>query len=202
LRWNRGPHTAAAAVAGGAAGVVLDTQLALLAETDLPTEITATISTLDGAETTVVNGQRVLLRRGAAAAEHAQPLLPIGQDGFLAARFETTWGTVGAAVRGVRDAMLEAVRAEESAAALVSNSLAGRAFGTDLPVAQGPMTRVSDQASFAAAVAGGGALPFIALALSGPAQTHAMLEQTRDTLAGATWGVGVLGFADEAIKAA
>jgi hypothetical protein len=70
-----GPHTAAAAVAGGAAGVVLDTQLALLAEADLPTEITATISTLDGSETTVVNGQRVLLRRGAAAAEHAQPLL-------------------------------------------------------------------------------------------------------------------------------
>ncbi|WP_202869651.1 hypothetical protein [Kribbella caucasensis] len=35
-----GPRTASAAVVGGAAGVVLDTQLALLAEADLPVELT------------------------------------------------------------------------------------------------------------------------------------------------------------------
>ncbi|MDX6240943.1 MAG: hypothetical protein QOG10_5767, partial [Kribbellaceae bacterium] len=184
-----GPHTAAAAVAGGAAGVVLDTQLALLAEADLPVEIAAVISTLDGSETTIADGQRVLQRRPAGT-DPAGPPLPIGQDVFLASRFQAAWGTVGAAVRGVRDAVLNAVGAEEPAA------LGG------LPVAQGPMTRVSDQAGFAAAVAKEGALPFIALALSGPAQTRKMLVETRDALAGAPWGVGVLGFAAEEIKAA
>jgi acyl transferase domain-containing protein/NAD(P)H-dependent flavin oxidoreductase YrpB (nitropropane dioxygenase family) len=184
-----GPHTAAAAVAGGAAGVVLDTQLALLAEADLPVEIAAVISTLDGSETTIADGQRVLQRRPAAT-DPAGPPVPIGQDIFLASRFQAAWGTVGAAVRGVRDAVLNAVGPEEPAA------LGG------LPVAQGPMTRVSDQAGFAAAVAKEGALPFIALALSGPAQTRTMLEETRDALAGAPWGVGVLGFAAEEIKAA
>ncbi|HEY0695021.1 MAG TPA: nitronate monooxygenase, partial [Kribbella sp.] len=184
-----GPHTAAAAVAGGAAGVVLDTQLALLAEADLPVEIAAVISTLDGSETTIADGQRVLQRRHAAT-DPAGPPVPIGQDIFLASRFQAAWGTVGAAVRGVRDAVLNAVGPEEPAA------LGG------LPVAQGPMTRVSDQAGFAAAVAKEGALPFIALALSGPAQTRTMLAETRDALAGAPWGVGVLGFAAEEIKAA
>ncbi len=64
------------------------------------------------------------------------------------------------------------------------------------------MTRVSDQAAFAAEVSGHGALPFIALALSGAEQTRTVLERTRDALGHAPWGVGVLGFADEEIKAA
>ncbi|MFD8818428.1 nitronate monooxygenase, partial [Streptomyces sp. NPDC059627] len=43
-----GPHTAAAAVAGGAAGVVLDSQLALLAESRLPEATAAALRSLDG----------------------------------------------------------------------------------------------------------------------------------------------------------
>ncbi|GAB3930798.1 hypothetical protein GCM10029976_033410 [Kribbella albertanoniae] len=182
-----GPRTAAAAVAGGAAGVVLDTQLALLAEADLPVEITSAISALDGSETTLIDGRRVLSRPGVAL---DGPPLPVGQDVFLAARFQAAWSTVGAAVRGVRDAVLAIVDAAEPA------GLSG------IPVVQGPMTRVSDQPNFAAAVSGEGGLPFIALALSGPEQTRALLEATRDALAGAPWGVGVLGFAAEEVKAA
>ncbi|MFD8496907.1 SDR family oxidoreductase [Amycolatopsis sp. NPDC059657] len=178
-----GPHTAAAAVAGGAAGVVLDTQLALLAEVDLPAEITTTLTGLDGSETAVVEGIRYLHRRGA---DPSGQTLPVGQDGFLAGRFQEDWGTVAAAVRGVRDAVTEALAAP---APLLS-------------VAQGPMTRVSDQAAFAAAVANDGGLPFIALALSGAAQTRTVLEQTKSALNDAPWGVGVLGFADENVKTA
>ena len=37
--------------------------------------------------------------------------------------------------------------------------------GQPLPVAQGPMTRVSDQAAFAAAVAAAGGVPYLALAV-------------------------------------
>ncbi|MYV99166.1 nitronate monooxygenase, partial [Streptomyces sp. SID3343] len=49
-----GEHTAAAAVAGGAAGVVLDAQLALVDECALPTEIAAAVRAMDGSETVVV----------------------------------------------------------------------------------------------------------------------------------------------------
>ncbi|MFC7614698.1 nitronate monooxygenase [Actinokineospora soli] len=55
-----GPDTAAAAVVGGAAGVVLDTQLALLAETDIPVDLAAAIAASDGTDSTVVDGRRVL----------------------------------------------------------------------------------------------------------------------------------------------
>ncbi|MDG4865227.1 beta-ketoacyl synthase N-terminal-like domain-containing protein, partial [Streptomyces sp. T-3] len=76
------------------------------------------------------------------------------------------------------------------------------ALGTALPVAQGPMTRVSDQARFASAVADGGGLPFIALALAGAPQTRTMLEQTRAALGERPWGVGILGFAPEEVRTA
>ncbi|MFE2517656.1 beta-ketoacyl synthase N-terminal-like domain-containing protein, partial [Streptomyces mirabilis] len=214
-----GPHTAAAVVAGGGAGVVLDTQLALLAEAEaeLPAGTSALLAGLDGSETTVEDGRRVVRRRGA---QEGTPAPEVGQDGFLAARFQERWGTVHAAVRGVRDAVLDALKsagpgpdslkgagpaldsARSAGASLRPDGSDSRPFGSELPVAQGPMTRVSDQAAFAAEVSGHGGLPFIALALSGADQTRAVLEQTRDALGDAPWGVGVLGFAAEEIKTA
>ncbi|MFI5799718.1 SDR family oxidoreductase [Streptomyces sp. NPDC051677] len=215
-----GPRTAAAAVAGGAAGVVLDSQLALLAESALPEPAAAALRTLDGSETAVVAGHRVLLRRGPDAphlVEDAGPqavaallgaqdprtqLLPVGQDGFLAARFAERWGDVRRTVRGLRDAVLDAVGDDAAVRALGAESPMSGALGTRLPVAQGPMTRVSDGAAFAAAVAADGALPFLALALADGARTREMLAETRDAVAGRPWGVGVLGFAPEDVRAA
>ncbi|MFD9890372.1 SDR family NAD(P)-dependent oxidoreductase [Amycolatopsis sp. NPDC059027] len=189
-----GPHTAAAAVAGGAAGVVLDTQLALLAEPELPPSTTVALTGLDGSETTVADGVRGLTRRSTGER------LEAGQDVFLATRFRDRWGTVTATVRGIRDAIAAALGADGPV--LGPESPGARALGTALPVVQGPMTRVSDQAAFAAEVAAAGALPFIALALSGPEQTREVLERTRDTVGAAPWGVGVLGFAPDHVKVA
>ncbi|WKE72880.1 type I polyketide synthase [Streptomyces sp. WP-1] len=211
-----GPRTAAAALAGGAAGVVLDSQLALLPESRLPEAVRAVLRSLDGAETVVTGGHRVLRRRGPdapplpaddpaaiaallGARDLSRQLLPLGQDGFLAARFAERWGDVRGVVRG----MTAAMRPESEPGpgqALRPGSAMSRALGTRLPVAQGPMTRVSDQAGFAAAVAGDGALPFLALALADGARTRAMLTEARAVLDGRPWGVGVLGFAPEEIR--
>ncbi|WP_438484775.1 SDR family NAD(P)-dependent oxidoreductase [Streptomyces sp. S186] len=212
-----GPHTAAAAVVGGAAGVVLDTQLALLDESGVPEEAAAAVRTMDGSETVVAAGQRVLRRRGPdapplpdepgevarllAADDPRTRLLPVGPDGFLASSFARRWGDVGTAVRGVTAAIREAVRDDAAADALLRRSPMSRALGTVLPVAQGPMTRVSDQARFAATIAGHGGMPFLALALAGPVDARALLEQTRDELGERPWGVGILGFAPAHIKA-
>ena len=216
-----GPRTAAAAVAGGAAGVVLDSQLALLAESELPEAVRAVLRPLDGSETVVLGGHRVLRRRGPGASQPPaddpeavaallgarEPdgrLLPVGQDGFLAARFAERWRDVRGAVRALSTAMREvagvAVPTPAPGAALRPGSAMSRALGTRLPVAQGPMTRVSDQAGFAAAVAEGGALPFLALALADGERTRAMLTEARAVLDGRPWGVGVLGFAPEDVR--
>jgi acyl transferase domain-containing protein/NAD(P)H-dependent flavin oxidoreductase YrpB (nitropropane dioxygenase family) len=211
-----GPHTAAAAVIGGAAGVVLDTQLALLPEAELPAEVVDAISGSDGSDTVLVDGHRVLHRRGVPG-----PGLAVGQDVFLARRFADRFAGVGQAVGGVRDAVLAALDQAEldgargAAGVLQAGSPLCRVVGSELPIAQGPMTRVSDQAGFAAAVAGHGALPFIALALANEAQTRALLEDTRRAMRSSLrspdggppppdrpWGVGVLGFAPEEVRSA
>ncbi|MEV7983431.1 beta-ketoacyl synthase N-terminal-like domain-containing protein, partial [Streptomyces sp. NPDC086519] len=221
-----GAHTAAAAVAGGAAGVVLDSQLALLAESRLPEATAAALRSFDGSETVVVAGHRVLHRRGPdavhppaedpaavaallGAEDLRTQLLPVGQDGFLAARFAERWGDVRrtvreltAAIRGT-GAAAGAPRPAGSAAADAlrpATSAMSRALGTRLPVAQGPMTRVSDRAAFAAAVADDGALPFLALALADGVRTREMLTEAKAALDGRPWGVGVLGFAPEELR--
>lgn len=210
-----GPHTAAAAVAGGAAGVVLDSQLALLAESRLPEATAAALRSLDGSETAVVAGHRVLHRRGPdavrppagdpaavaallGAEDLRTQLLPVGQDGFLAARFAERWGDVRRTVRELTAAIR--VDADACGALRPGTSAMSRALGTRLPVAQGPMTRVSDRAAFAAAVADDGALPFLALALADGARTREMLTEAKAALDGRPWGVGVLGFAPEELR--
>ncbi len=191
-----GPRTAAAAVAGGAAGVVLDTQLALLPEAELPAETAAVIAASDGTDTIVSAGHRVLPTR-----RDPDQHLPIGQDAGLAARFATEFGTVARSVRAVRDAILDSIGYDERPVLAPGSALA-TALGVGLPVVQGPMTRVSDQAGFAAAVGEHGALPFIALALATEEQTRTMLRETKAALGERPWGVGILGFAPEEVRAA
>ncbi|HWR47202.1 MAG TPA: hypothetical protein VN327_06245 [Pseudonocardiaceae bacterium] len=215
-----GLRTAAAAVIGGAAGVVLDSQLALLAESELPDEVSSAIAAMDGSETVVLACHRVLMRRGPSTAQADMveteagvtarlgandlrtQLLPIGQDAWLAKRFADRFGTAGRAVRAVQESILDTLRDEGAADALRAGAALSRALGTVLPIAQGPMTRVSDQAGFAAAVAEHGAMPFVALALANREQTHALLNQTQTALGDRPWGVGVLGFAPEETRAA
>ncbi len=69
-----GLHTAAACYAAGAAGVVLDAQLALTRETTLPARFRDLIAAMDGSETTCLGGElgecfRVYFRPGLSAVE-------------------------------------------------------------------------------------------------------------------------------------
>ncbi|MEV6929359.1 SDR family NAD(P)-dependent oxidoreductase [Dactylosporangium sp. NPDC051485] len=195
-----GPRTAAACVVGGAAGVVLDSQLALMPESDLPEDVRAVIGRMDGSETVLSDGVRGLRRDG--RPDGTGELLPVGQDGWMAAVFRRRWGTTAAAVRGIRTA-IEAAAGDDAASALLApGAPLAQALGVRIPVAQGPMTRVSDVAGFAAAVADDGALPFIALALATGEQSRRMLREAAQQLGQRPWGVGVLGFAPEEVRAA
>ncbi len=88
-----GPHTAAAAVAGGATGVVLDSQLALARECELPREVAAAVRAMDGTETVLIGGHRIYVRPDLTRPDadgladklgRTLAALPVGQDGALA----------------------------------------------------------------------------------------------------------------------
>ncbi|MGE7433923.1 SDR family oxidoreductase [Kitasatospora sp. NPDC001175] len=200
-----GVHTAVAAVAGGAAGVVLDSQLALLAESSVGEQTAAAVRGMDGSETILADGHRVLRRRRPGSPE-PELELTVGQDGFLATDFAERWGTARRAVPAMRDAILDGLRGlaapGATTALLGPGTPMSATLGTELPVTQGPMTRVSDRPGFAAAVAGAGALPFVALALAGPKQTRELLARTAEAVGERPWGVGVLGFAPEEVRGA
>ncbi|MGE7384800.1 SDR family NAD(P)-dependent oxidoreductase [Streptomyces sp. NPDC004126] len=199
-----GPHTAAAAVAGGAAGVVLDVQLALTAEGEgaLPAEVASALRAMDGSETRLLDGHRVFTRPDlpeppagpvsallGARGLRAQ-LLPVGQDGASAARLAARHRTTGGVVRAVRAAVTGHLEA----------AVRARPLERALSVAQGPMTRVSDQARFAEAVAAGGGVPYLALAVMEGPDVRRLLAETAERLGDRPWGVGLLGFAPEELR--
>jgi 3-oxoacyl-(acyl-carrier-protein) synthase/NAD(P)H-dependent flavin oxidoreductase YrpB (nitropropane dioxygenase family) len=207
-----GLSTAAAAMAGGAAGVVLDAQLALVREAELPEPVRRAVERMDGSETTILAGYRVFTRpdltlAGTMAAASAAEvrarlgcddlrtrLLPAGQDAALAAPLARRFGTAGRLVEGLRRAIDEALRQVRALEPLAPGSPMAAEHGTRYPLLQGPMTRVSDRASFAEGVAEAGGLPFLALALMRGKQVRALVQETAERLGDRPWGVGILGF--------
>ncbi|MGA9857939.1 MAG: beta-ketoacyl synthase N-terminal-like domain-containing protein, partial [Solirubrobacteraceae bacterium] len=127
-------------------------------------------------------------------------LLVVGQDASSAGRLADRYVTVAGILDALRDALVN------TSAALAANPLAegaplAQSHGTRYPIVQGPMTRVSDRAAFASAVADAGALPFIALALMRAPEADAVLRETSERLGDRPWGVGILGFVPPALRA-
>ncbi|WP_296000819.1 type I polyketide synthase, partial [Rugamonas sp.] len=145
---------------------------------------------------------QALLRDGlrAGADGDADGLVAAGQDIALAEPWAQRYGTVGRMVVAVAAALSENLRLAAQQQALAPQGPLARTHGTHYPIAQGPMTRVSDIGAFADAVADGGALPFLALAVMRGPQVRAMLEQTAALLGERPWGVGILGFLPLAMR--
>jgi acyl transferase domain-containing protein/NAD(P)H-dependent flavin oxidoreductase YrpB (nitropropane dioxygenase family) len=234
-----GFHSAAACVAAGAAGVVLDSQLALTRESTLPPAVKAAISRFDGSETTCVGSElgaciRVWAPSGSPALDELQQfaelhqngsldddtrrewwrqvgarirwdakhqLWPVGQEAALAAPLAHRFHRVARILDGFRDATAAHVRAAKALKPLDEGAPLAQAHNTRYPIVQGPMTRVSDRAEFARCVAEGGALPFLALALMRAPDVERLLDETRSALGARPWGVGILGFVPEDLRA-
>jgi len=193
-----GLHTAAACIVGGAAGVVLDSQFLLVRESSAPDSLRRTVAAMDGSETIVVDGHRVLARTGVGA-QHEHPL-PLGQDASFARPLAERFRTASGIVRAIEKSIRESVAAAQNTRSLARGGPLAHVLGSEYPIAQGPMTRVSDRPEFAEAVARAGAVPFLALALKRGDEVRTLLRDTADRLAGRTWGVGILGFVDEDIR--
>jgi acyl transferase domain-containing protein/NAD(P)H-dependent flavin oxidoreductase YrpB (nitropropane dioxygenase family)/NAD(P)-dependent dehydrogenase (short-subunit alcohol dehydrogenase family) len=234
-----GLHSAAGCYTAGAAGIVLDDQLALVDESPLPAAVRAVIARMDGSETGLIGGEfrrpvRVWLRADAAPARRLQALadglagggsdavdedswqravaeasgwtspdkdvLPIGQAASFATRLAERYGTVAGVLNAFAEAVPDHVQSARKSGALRADAPLARVHGTRYPLVQGPMTRVSDQPAFAAAIADAGALPFLALALMRRQQVGALLAETADLLGDRPWGIGILGFVPQELR--
>ncbi len=212
VRGGIGVLSAAGCVAAGAAGVVLDGALLLAKESPLDESARATVARFDGSETVAIpRSDGASLRvfppksvpgRGEDPGPGTRNPIgwgpgcpwPVGQDSSFAAALAKTHVTVGGIVCAVERAIERGLALARETRPLGPDSPLARSQGTRYPIVQGPMTRVSDTAAFAAAVAEGGALPFLALAMLRGPEVRALLEDASTRLAGRPWGVGVLGF--------
>ncbi len=211
-----GVHTAAASLFAGAAGVVFDSQLALFKESMIPEEIKQALSHMEGTETRVIHGHQVFWRpdlklphehdigrsefmKKLGAATLKGNFIPVGQDLSFAKSLVEKYRNIRTLVQAVTRSAEGHLRQAKASEAFAPGSAMAVANGTDYPIAQGPMTRVSDKAEFIDAVSSSGALPFLALSLMGKNAARAILEETKAKLGSKPWGVGILGFAPEAL---
>jgi acyl transferase domain-containing protein/NAD(P)H-dependent flavin oxidoreductase YrpB (nitropropane dioxygenase family)/NAD(P)-dependent dehydrogenase (short-subunit alcohol dehydrogenase family) len=234
-----GLNTAAACLAGGATGVVLDAQLLLARESSLLEEVRGRLEAFDGSETVCLGERlgetyRIFSRPGWTAAEelareeeriHASELSPaekleawrqtvrrlaadgpqrgvwlLGQDAAQARSLAQRFGGVAGIIQALSKRVRHHLEVARRLRPLAEGSPLAMRHKTRFPIVQGPMTRVSDTAAFAEAVAAAGALPFLALALLRRAETEQLLGETRTRLAGRSWGVGILGFVPPEIR--
>lgn len=216
VQGGAGIHTTAALMATGASGVVLDSQLILFPECRVPAAIKNVCEKLNGNEARMIDGYRVLIRPNSptlpenATREDIKPflgildldkgLLPMGQDVAISIDLVKRYKKLGRMINGIH----EAIRGHLLQAKTVNVISPGNALAKELnityPIAQGPMTRVSDVPAFAAAVANAGALPFVALSLLKGAPAQDLVKQTKELAKDNTWGVGILGFAPQELR--
>ncbi len=211
-----GIHTAAAALGLGAAGVILDSQVILFPECSAPKYIKAVCEKLNGSETRVIDHYRVLLRPNSPAiAEQPsfpelepllqgwdleQGLLPLGQDIALSIDLVNRYKKLSRLVFAMEEAASGHLQQAKALNVLSPGNSMAQSLHIEYPIAQGPMTRVSDVPGFAQAVAQAGALPFVALSLLKGKAAQELIRQTKQLAGERTWGVGMLGFAPQELR--
>ncbi|MFM7148388.1 MAG: nitronate monooxygenase, partial [Gemmataceae bacterium] len=114
----------------------------------------------------------------------------LGQDIALAAPLAARSGTIASLIDHLLETGRENRKTARTLRPFAEGSPLAQQLGTRYPILQGPMTRVSDTAAFADAVAREGGLPFLALALLRQAETEKLLEETKSLLGEKSWGAG------------
>jgi len=124
----------------------------------------------------------------------------MGQDAALSKTLAERFVTVGGVIEAIVGHVRSSLESAHTIKPLAAGAPLAESHGTKYPIVQGPMTRVSDTAPFAKAVADSGGLPFLALALMRGPDVRRLLGETQDLLGEQPWGVGVLGFLPPEIR--
>lgn len=125
---------------------------------------------------------------------------PVGQGVGLALADRDRYKTTGRFIQAILKGSLEHIKTSIKLKPLASESPLAKSHGTLYPIVQGPMTRVSDTAEFANAVARFGALPMLALSLMRSKQVEKLLYQAKELIGDRPWGIGILGFIPPALR--
>lgn len=216
-----GPETATGPLAAGI-GILLDEELWLLPESGLIDLTCYRLRQLDVARAPVVElpGQghlRLMTETDSSLSKQELNEIKVGHASLRdvrRARFESGddfpvsvgQGIVNAPILVERGRYLAAVldlfrtTAKEHVVQAVNtppfapgNKLA-QEHGLELPIFQGPMTRVSDTPAFACEVAKAGGLPFVAAGVIRGKALEPILAETQRGVEGRPWGVGLLAF--------
>jgi len=208
-----GVHTASAYMALGAAGVVLDSQMALFPECSLPQDTKNTLKRLTGSEIRQCDHFNYYLpaQSGdepgtigslmAAIAQPGSPILALGQDVILSADLVDEHKRVSRLVRVLNRCVVTHMNQARISDPFASTSPAAKRLGTKCPITQGPMARISDVPQFLDDIAQSGALPFLAMGLEEGQTTREMLAGAAKVVDGRPWGAGILGFAPPSVLA-
>ena len=205
-------QSAASVLAIGGAGVILDWQLGLANDSRLPSALRENLRRCDGTNIPLQelkDGRSYraldlehLHKTSSSLIENPSP--DFGTDGrFVAMSLDCTFASQLAAKHKTQLGICAAIRRaavgscrRAASARILSDSLLADALDCRFPIIQGPMTRVSDNADFAAAVASAGALPTLALAVMEPDQVDLLCRETSEVIGSRPWGIGVLAFLD------
>ncbi|MDR2648250.1 MAG: nitronate monooxygenase, partial [Clostridiales bacterium] len=203
-----GVHSAAAYIALGAAGVILDSQIALFPECGLPQVRKTVLSRLSGSEIRVYAGYNYYIFPGSnESGDTAEPdelfsrldaddsnVLPLGQDIILSADLAEQYKRLKALIRAFKRAASGHVKQAGIDDFLAPGGETAKSLGTLYPIVQGPMARISDTPEFLRGVADAGALPFLAMGMMTGDEAAGALSRTAAVMGDKPWGVGVLGF--------
>lgn len=207
-----GMHTAPAFILSGARGVVLDSQLALFSKGRLSDETKKILEKPDGITTKIIEGNRVLVRPDSpaissgsirsylGALNHKEGYISLGQDASFAKGFKERFRSLKKMIFGLEEAIHAHIKQVKSESVLKEGNPLAKDLAIRFPIAQGPMTRVSDTPEFANSVATAGGVPFIALSLVKGEKAKTMISETKELLGNKTWGVGILGFAPAEVR--
>lgn len=212
-----GIHSAASLIALGAQGIVLDSQLALFPECSAPDVLKNVIEKLNGNETKVIGNYRVLVRPNSpslpaeATYENLHPhlqgtysledsYLSIGQDITLSKGLVKKYRTLDRLSFGLSEAIFGHIKQAQTENVIRAENSLAKELNIKYPIAQGPMTRVSDVPAFAKSVSDAGALPFVAMSLMTGEKAKDLIQKTHALLDGKAWGVGILGFTPQELR--
>jgi len=216
VQGGAGIHTTAALGATGATGVVLDSQLILFPECSAPTALKNVCEKLNGNETRVLDHFRVLVRPNSPVLpdnitqkrlekyldtpDLEKGFLPLGQDIAIGIDLVQRYKKLSRLVFALQEAAHGHLRQAQTLNVLSPGNALAKELQIPYPIAQGPMTRVSDVPAFAAAVADAGGLPFVALSLLKGEQARQLITHTKSLAGNKPWGVGILGFAPPELR--
>lgn len=205
-----GVHSSAAFFALGAQGIILDSQVAVFPESSVPVDLKNLCKKLNGNETILIDGYRVLHRTNSpklpinpkisdltpflGGFDLSENYIPMGQDITLSVDYLTQYKNLKNLIFAIHEAAYGHLQQAKSLNIIGENSEYAKFLGIKYPITQGPMARVSDTPQFINDVASEGAMPFLALSLSVGESCKNVLDETSQLLKDKPWGVGILGF--------